>query len=95
MRPTYDGEGPDLDGVDTVYVGFPIWWYDAPRIIDTFMDEPSLRGRKVVVFATSGGTQIDGAYAKLSARHPELNVVKGRLLRGTDAVDWAEELRNG
>ena len=55
-RPPLAGEAPDLAGYDTVFVGFPIWWYQAPRIIETFLSSCDFSGRRVVPFATSGGS---------------------------------------
>ena len=55
-RPAYTGEVEDWDGYDTVFVGFPIWWYVEPRIIDTFLEAHDFTGKTVVPFATSGGS---------------------------------------
>ena len=55
-RPAIAGEAPDLTDYDTVFVGFPIWWYQAPRIIETFLASADFSGKRVVPFATSGGS---------------------------------------
>ena len=55
-RPAIAGEVPDLTAYDTVFVGFPIWWYQAPRIIETFLASADFSGKRVVPFATSGGS---------------------------------------
>ena len=55
-RPGIAGELPDLTRYDTVFVGFPIWWYQAPRIIETFLASCDFSGKRVVPFATSGGS---------------------------------------
>ena len=49
-------ETPRLAGYDTVFVGFPIWWYQAPRIIQTFLESADFSGKTVIPFATSGGS---------------------------------------
>ena len=49
-------EVPQLAGYDTVFVGFPIWWYQAPRIIQTFLESADFSGKTVIPFATSGGS---------------------------------------
>ena len=49
-------EPPRLAGYDTVFVGFPIWWYQAPRIIQTFLESADFSGKTVIPFATSGGS---------------------------------------
>lgn len=55
-RPAIAGDAPDLTAYDTVFVGFPIWWYQAPRIIETFLASRDFSGKRVVPFATSGGS---------------------------------------
>ena len=55
-HPAIAGEVPDLTAYDTVFVGFPIWWYQAPRIIETFLASADFSGKRVVPFATSGGS---------------------------------------
>ena len=65
---------------DVVYVGFPIWWYTAPTIINTFMEANNLKGKTVIPFATSGGSTIDKACQDLKAAYPDVNWKPGRLL---------------
>lgn len=65
---------------DVVYVGFPIWWYTAPTIINTFMEAYDLKGKTVIPFATSGGSTIDKACEDLKAAYPDVNWLPGRLL---------------
>lgn len=55
-RPALAGALPDLSRYDTVFVGFPIWWYQAPRIIQTFLESADFSGKTVIPFATSGGS---------------------------------------
>ena len=55
----------NIDYYDTVFVGFPVWWYTAPRIINTFLESYDFSGKTVVPFATSGGSEIDGIADKL------------------------------
>ena len=55
-RPEIAEGGPDLSGYDTIFVGFPIWWYIAPTIVNTFLESCDLTGKTVVPFATSGGS---------------------------------------
>lgn len=55
-RPPLAGDAPELTGYDTIFVGFPIWWYQAPRIIETFLSSCDFSGKRVVPFATSGGS---------------------------------------
>lgn len=55
-RPGIKNKIEDLNRYDTVYLGFPIWWYVAPTIINTFLESHDLKGKKVILFATSGGS---------------------------------------
>ena len=55
-RPALKNPVPDLSAYNTVYVGFPIWWYQAPRIIQTFLESADFSGKTVIPFATSGGS---------------------------------------
>ena len=55
-RPEIEGHLANLDEYDTIFVGFPIWWYVAPRIIDTFLESYDFAGKTLIPFATSGGS---------------------------------------
>ena len=59
-RPAVAGNAPGMSAYDTVFVGFPIWWYVEPRIIDTFLEAHDLSGKTIVPFATSGGSGLGG-----------------------------------
>lgn len=69
---------------DTIYVGFPIWWYTAPNIINTFIEanRDGLKGKTIVTFATSGGSTVTKATQDLQKAYPELTVKEGELLNG-------------
>ena len=60
-RPAMKVDAPSLDGYDTIFVGFPIWWYVEPRIIDTFLESADFAGKTIVPFATSGGSGLGKA----------------------------------
>ncbi|MGI6205608.1 MAG: flavodoxin [Anaerovoracaceae bacterium] len=75
-------ETTDVSGYDTVYIGFPIWWGEAPRVINTFIDSADLEGKTIMLFATSGGTGIRKAVAELKKTYPELDIAGGKLLNG-------------
>lgn len=66
----------------TVYVGFPIWWYTAPTIINTFIDanRAGLKGKTIITFATSGGSSVKKATADLQKAYPELTIKEGKLM---------------
>ena len=90
-RPAIDGRVEDMAAYDTVFIGFPIWWYVEPRIIDTFLESLDLKGKEVVAFATSGGSGIAGAERRMRALCPAAKWQKGKLVnRG--AGEWAASL---
>ena len=65
-RPAIAAPAADLDQYDTVFVGFPIWWYVAPTIINTFLEQHDLTGKTIVPFATSGGSGMGNTNAELA-----------------------------
>lgn len=81
-RPAIAGEPVDLSGYATVFVGFPIWWYTAPRIIQSFLESHDFAGKRVVPFATSGGSGLGRTAEALRASCPSAEVLPGRLLNG-------------
>lgn len=76
-RPAIASQVADMDGYDVVFVGFPIWWYREPSIIDTFMEAYDFAGKTVVPFATSGGSGIGDSGANMAALAPGAKVVEG------------------
>ena len=67
----------DLERYDTVYIGYPIWWYTHPRIINTFLESGDFTGKQIVLFATSSVTGIDGSLEELKEIYPELDFAGG------------------
>lgn len=91
-RPAVAGELPDLSGYDTVLLGFPVWWYVEPRIIDTFLDGTDIDGKRIVPFATSGGSDVAKCVDHMRKLHPEAEWEKGKLLNSGDAGAWAKSV---
>lgn len=87
-------ETPDLQGVDAVFVGFPVWWYREPSIIDTFMESADFTGKIVVPFCTSGGSGIGNSAANLQALAPGARVKEGKRFPASaearELKAWAE-----
>ena len=81
-RPVLAETEHDFSAYDEIYVGFPIWWYTAPTIINTFLETFDLTGKKIVLFATSGGSSISRAVNDLKNQYPQLNIIGGKLLNG-------------
>lgn len=92
-RPAIAGDALDVSGYDTVFVGFPIWWYVEPRIIDTFLEAHDLSGKKVIPFATSGSSGLGKAPRRMASLAPGATVLEGRMLNGDPSADelrtWA------
>lgn len=90
-RPAIAGLVDNMDDYDTVYVGFPVWWYVEPRIVDTFLEAHDLAGKTVVPFATSGGSGLGRAPQRMAELAPGARVAEGRMLNGNPGLD---ELRD-
>ena len=84
-RPAVASKRDNMADYDTVLVGFPIWWYVAPTIINTFLESYDFAGKKIVLFATSGGSGFGNTVKELKPSAPEAEIVEGKLLnRATD-----------
>ena len=85
-------ESCDVSAYDTVVIGFPVWWYTAPSIINTFIESVDLTGKTIKLFCTSGGSGIDKCVSDLQAAYPELDFAKGMRFMGdvSKAKEWIE-----
>ena len=83
----------DVSSYDTVAIGFPVWWYTAPTIINTFIESVDLSGKKIKVFCTSGASGVDKCVSDLQKTYPELDFAKGMRFTGnvSKAKEWIEE----
>lgn len=79
-RPRVLSRIADMDAYDTVFVGFPIWWYEAPRIIQTFLEEYDFTGKRMVAFATSGGSGMGSTVSILEKSTPGAVWLGGKKL---------------
>lgn len=91
-RPAIAQPVDNLAQYDTILIGFPIWWYVEPRIVDTFLESYDFSGKTMIPFATSGSSGIEKAQQSLEAHCPKAVWKKGRLLNRTDPAKWAKEL---
>lgn len=82
----------DVSKYDIVAIGFPVWWYTAPTIINTFIESVDLTGKTIKVFCTSGGSGVDKCVSDLQKTYPELNFTKGMRFMGnvSKAKEWIE-----
>ena len=67
-------EFPELSDVDELWIGYPIWWYTHPRLINTFFDQADLKGKTIHLFATSSSTGIEGSIKELKETYPDMNI---------------------
>ena len=76
-RPSIKSDG-DISKYDTVIIGFPVWWYTAPNIINTFIESNNFDGKKVYVFVTSGSSSVDSSFNNLKKEYPNINFISGK-----------------
>ncbi|MBQ7565557.1 MAG: flavodoxin [Oscillospiraceae bacterium] len=92
-RPPLADTAANVGGCDVVFVGFPVWWYREPSVIDTFMESYDFTGKTVVPFCTSGGSDIGDAGRNMQSLAPGAKVEKGRRFHAHDdaktLADWA------
>ena len=69
---------------DKVIIGFPVWWYKAPTIINTFIEENDFAGEKIYIFVTSGSSGVDSSFNSLKEKYKNLNFIRGIRLTGTE-----------
>ena len=95
-RPALADTSADISAYDTILLGFPIWWYIAPTIINTFLESYDFTGKKIVLFATSGGSGFGKAVESLKGSCPGATITEGKLLNHMpDALElkkWVESL---
>ncbi|SFP17236.1 Flavodoxin [Cohaesibacter marisflavi] len=74
IRPAIQHPIPDLNQYDTVFVGYPIWWYQMPMILHTFLEENDFSGKKIIPFSTHGGSRLSGTVQAIQSLQPNANV---------------------
>ena len=97
FRPAIADRNARVENYDTVFVGFPIWWYVAPTIINTFLESYDFSNKTVILFATSGGSGFGQAVAGLRVSVPASCVVReGKILNGRQTAQglkaWVDSL---
>ena len=93
-RPALSSKPKNLTDYNTVYIGFPIWWDLAPRIINTFIESCDLTGKTIIPFATSGGSSISNAEKELQKTYPTIKWQKGKLLNNASLEDVKQWIKN-
>ena len=96
-RPALKDTDAPVAGHDVIFLGFPVWWYVAPTILNTFLEAYDFTGKTIVLFATSGGSGLGKSAAGLRPSAPGAKIVDGRLLSGrlceVDLKAWADGLK--
>ena len=95
-RPEIAEKIPNLADYDTVFLGFPIWWYVAPTIINTFLESYNLKGKTIIPFATSGGSGMGKTNEKLAPNCTGAKLLHGKVFNSysskADLSAWVETL---
>lgn len=81
-RPALADADANIADYDTIFIGFPIWWYVAPTIINSFLEAYDFSDKKIVLFATSGGSGFGKAVESLQVSAPKATIVEGAILNG-------------
>lgn len=94
-RPALADQAAPVAQYDVIFLGFPIWWYVAPTIVNTFLESYDFSGKTVVLFATSGGSGLGKAAEGLQTSAPCAKILNGRLLNGglseAELKNWVKE----
>ena len=95
-RPEIEAKRDNLADYDVIFVGFPIWWYVAPTIINTFLESYDLTGKTIVPFATSGGSDMGKTNEKLTLSCKGAKLLDGKVFSvhtsGKALLEWVESL---
>ena len=78
-RPAIADTSVDISKYDSIYIGFPVWWYIAPTIINTFLESADFSGKKIILFATSGGSGFGKAVDNLKVSAPNAQITEGKV----------------
>ncbi len=94
-RPAISGSVENMEQYDIVFIGYPIWWGEAPRIVSTFMESYDFSGKTIVPFCTSGGSGVGSSASNLEQLTSGATWLDGRRLNGSDSQDTVMEWVNG
>ena len=94
IRPEIADSNVDVSSYDEIILGFPIWWYVAPTIVNTFLEKYDLSGKKIVLFATSGGSGFGNTVSELQPSAPNAQIVEGKLLNRMSKQEISEWVKS-
>ena len=96
-RPAIAGKRDNMADYDTIFIGFPIWWYVAPHIINTFLESYDMTGKTIIPFATSGGSGMGKTNEKLQPSCPNSKLIEGKVFKksasNSELASWADGLK--
>ena len=95
IRPEITDTDAHIKEYDTIILGLPIWWYVAPTIVNTFLEKYDFSGKKIVLFATSGGSGFGNTVKELKPSAPGAEIVEGKLLNRANKQEiekWVKSL---
>ncbi len=96
-RPEIAEKLGNMGDYDTIFVGFPIWWYVAPTIINTFLESYDMKGKTIIPFATSGGSGMGKTNQKLAPSCQGAKLIEGKVLRASasskELASWVDSLK--
>ncbi|MFE3828508.1 flavodoxin [Streptomyces sp. NPDC059092] len=90
-RPKLKSPIPDLEKYDTVFIGYPIWWYELPMPMHTFLEQNDFSGKNIVLFSTHGGNRLSGTVETITDKLADSNVISNALTISRDDMDDAED----
>lgn len=93
VRPTLASHVEDMESYDTIYLGFPNWWFDMPMAVYSFLEEYDLSGKTIIPFCTSGGSGFSDAIAAIEEAQPQANVAEGLHIYQDDVPSAGDEVR--
>ena len=98
LRPAMVDTDAKIEEYDTIFLGFPIWWYVAPTIVNTFLEKYDFSGKKIILFATSGGSGFGKTVEELEVSvSGDAQIIEGKLLNGAQTLasvsEWVRSLK--
>lgn len=96
-RPAIAGKRDNMDDYDTIFIGFPIWWYVAPHIINTFLESYDMTGKTIIPFATSGGSGMGKTNESLTPSCKGAKLIEGKVFKSrtnlAEIAVWVDNLK--
>jgi len=98
-RPEIAAKVDDITKYDVIFLGYPVWWYTAPRIINTFLEQYDLSGKRIILFATSGGSGFENSLSDLQPSASGAKIEEGEILNGRPSLqkvkEWTDKILSG